>query len=433
MTPNHRNLSTVGIDGFVCDPGNDLEIAGDIKTNPEDFLVREIGYVPPSRSVETAERSTAGGNNYHQMERLGWIRALAGLQNEGQAADEVCEPASKKKPRTKVDLEDEATSRCDVSSPTVDLDSTSQVAQKTIDEVKAKDLAEFLLQQDGINVEATLEKLRSLHDSALASVTSSIEKSGQNEDGRLKVWLETEMVRNSSDWRDLHRLVRQDYPFLQTETSKVGPDGSSSGEKRWIYAYIDTTFLPIVPFLAKPCEDLVLLYKFRNDGPVPSTMSSRNGFRRRSHSKSKKKCVAPVSIDDSSNGTIRLRLRTDLPRDQRRAVHQIISKASRSLETTTQNGLHIDPSDPNSLLTSAIVVSWSRNALSSKSKRKRQAPHAAAEDRLFCVLKKVNMEHQLAMTRITRALRCRNSDVGVAGKINIAEPDSILLSTERRR
>ena len=187
MTPNHRNLSTVGIDGFVCDPGNDLEIAGDIKTNPEDFLVREIGYVPPSRSVETAERSTAGGNNYHQMERLGWIRALAGLQNEGQAADEVCEPASKKKPRTKVDLEDEATSRCDVSSPTVDLDSTSQVAQKTIDEVKAKDLAEFLLQQDGINVEATLEKLRSLHDSALASVTSSIEKSGQNEDGRLKV------------------------------------------------------------------------------------------------------------------------------------------------------------------------------------------------------------------------------------------------------
>lgn len=400
-TQTIRNYSTLGIDGF-CVPGNDedLEISGDIKTNPEDFLVREIGYVPPTHSAETAERSTAGrNNNYDRLETLGWIRALAGLQNEGRATDEVCESASKK-PRMKIDLEDEAPLRCDVPSPEAGLNSISQQAHTTTDEVKAKNLAEFLFQHEINGVEVTLKELRNLHDSALECVTSSCEKLEKGD--YKKVWIDTtKMVRGSNHWRDLHRLIREEYPLVQTETTNVGPDGSSSEEKRWIHANIDATFLPLVPFLVKPCEDLPRIYNFLNDGPI-------------THSESKKKCVAAVSNEDSSHGTIRLRLKIDLPRDQRRAIHKIISKASRSLETTTQNGVHIDPSDSNSPVTSAIVVSWSGNARSSR-RRKRKALHAAKEDRLFCVLRKENMEHQLAMKRITRALRCRNSDVGVGG------------------
>ena len=419
--PSHRDYSTLGIDGFLCHPdpqGEDLEVTGDVKTDPDDFRVREIGFVPPSSPVvETAERSNAGrSNKYHQMETIGWIRAVAGLQNEGRADEVRASPS--KKTRTKVDVEDEASLRCDTET---DLGP----AQTTTDEVKAKNVAEFLFRHGIDGVEATIEGLRGLNDSALESIASSCEKSGQTEDDK-EVWIDTTRMvrdRDSSHWRDLHRLVRQENPFVQTETSNVGPDGSSSGERRWIRASIDTTFLPLVPFLAKPCEDLLLMYKFRNDGPIVSTVACRNSFgRRRSHGKSEKKCAAAVSKEDSSQGTIRLRLRMDLSRDQRRDVHQIISK-HRGLETTTQNGVHIDPTDSNSPLTSAIVVSWSRNVLSKK--RKRQALHAAVEDRLFCVLRKANMEHQVAMKRITRALKCRNSDVGVAGKINMAKSDSI--------
>ena len=76
--PLHRNLSTIGIGPvFVCSVEDDTkshinddvelsdvlqphqneiltwEIVGDIKSSPEDFIVREIGWAPSSISVGT--------------------------------------------------------------------------------------------------------------------------------------------------------------------------------------------------------------------------------------------------------------------------------------------------------------------------------------------------------------------------------------------
>lgn len=267
----------------------------------------------------------------------------------------------------------------------------------------------------------------------------------------------------SQDWTLLHRYIRQVFPLLRTESSSVGPldvrneDNGSHlnvkdedcgiihecdfNNKSWVCALVDYTFFSVAPCLAYPRQDLLELYQFRNYGPIPALIEGGNNNRRRAgHQQcgggfNSQSCDSrEVQLDDNQDdapsngrGTVLLRLRPDLPRIERRAIHQTLaSSRRREFDTSTTNYGQSQYADKDSSHT-AIVVQWSRNALeTSQKKRKRaqqtsndvnspQSERSPAITAVFCVLRKYQCEHQIAVTSVMRALRCRAGDVGLAG------------------
>jgi len=268
----------------------------------------------------------------------------------------------------------------------------------------------------------------------------------------------------NQDWTLLHRYIRQVFPLLRTESSSVGPldvrnedNGSHLNakdedcgikhesdfiNKSWVCVLVDYTFFSIAPCLAYPRQDLLELYRFRNYGPIPALIEDVNNNRRRAgHQQSgggfnSQSCDSrEVQLDDNQDdapsngrGTVLLRLRPDLPRIERRAIHQTLaSSRRREFDTSTTNHGQSQYDDKDSSRTAAIVVQWSRNALeTSQKKRKRaqqtshdvnshQSERSPAITAVFCVLRKYQCEHQIAITSVMRALRCRAGDVGLAG------------------
>jgi len=117
-------------------------------------------------------------------------------------------------------------------------------------------------------------------------------------------------------------------------------------------------------------------------------------------------------------------LKPDLPRDERRVIHKALcSSRRRDFDTSTQHDVKLHPSNKESeQTTTAIVVQWSRNTLQTKKKRKRaeSGSDAATEKTteitaILGILRKYQIEHQVALNQISRAVKCRNSDIGVAG------------------
>lgn len=200
-------------------------------------------------------------------------------------------------------------------------------------------------------------------------------------------------------------------------------------------AFIDYTFFQLVPYLSNPREDLPLLYKFRNDGPCESRKRSRSNNGRRSNSRKggKRKAEGQRPADgekkdsskddnhNSSQGFILLRLKPDLPRSERRVIHQILSSSRRrDFETSTEHSVPLDYDDKQSKRTTAILVQWSFNAIKSINRKRKRGDGGKGEmkpsiDATFCVLRKHQCEHQVAAQQVARALRCRPGDVGLAG------------------
>ncbi|KAL7537330.1 hypothetical protein ACHAXR_007742 [Thalassiosira sp. AJA248-18] len=277
------------------------------------------------------------------------------------------------------------------------------------------------------------------------------------------VWISTAQLFHKSPalqsngkehWKLLHRYLRQAFPILRTESSSVGPlinrnDGGNdknSGAKEWVCALIDYTFFPIVPYLSNPLEDLLLLYSFRNYGPTPALTGG--GARNMSRSKHRKRpqkyeiqsqeeqpgekggAITPQT-NNNSKGLILLRLRPDLPRSERRVIHQnLASSRRREFETSTEHDVSIDYADNNSKKTTAIGVQWSRNAIQTSQKKRKRIDESGNSNNLpkrsqsestsnitaiFCVLRKDQAEHQVAINNVVRALRCRSGDIGLAG------------------
>jgi len=295
--------------------------------------------------------------------------------------------------------------------------------------------------------------------------------------GREKVWIPTAQLslhmNSKENWTLLHRYVRQAFPLLRTETSSLGPGesdcsanrvdggvGDSKGKsedcginvtsekdtsKAWVCALIDLSFFPIAPYLSNPLEDLLSLYKFRNYGPEPASRKEGDPNRHRSrHCKWLKKNQRSFysnqeqaeeeqsykEIGEKASKVL-LRLRPELPRCERRAIHHILaSSRRREFETSTEHNVSLDYGDKSSKQTSAIAVQWSFNAMRASQKKRKRSGQGGDESKLrkglhpvrsstinaiFCVLQKHQCEHQVAIQNVVRALRCRSGDVGLAG------------------
>ena len=538
--PLHRHLSTVGIGPvFICPPPHSpsssssqkqsWEIVGDIKSSPEDFIVREIGWAPPpsgsvGREGGDDEKIKYSTNEY--IKRREWSRQIAGLGEYSYASasaegkiDEMNEegnsedikhtqnemgdsevdhrdamPAAKKTRNAYIKETDpslESTNQSpakaqarDVQSGVVSSSSTNGIVMQNPVEglkrilihchrhnsQKAGDDKRGSYSSDETAPEAaandTLQQLKDLQNLALEEIESASHKRVErNDSAHNKVWIPTsQLFQNASalnfngkdDYKHLHRCLRQAFPLLRTESSPVGPSNAANGcekeddarcdsneiEKHgWVFALIDYTFFPLIPYLSNPCQDLLLLYKFRNDGPMPAMMKGGGNRNRSKHHKRKKnkknteegesqkgeqfteRGDVPKSNDTSTKGLVLLRLLPDLPRSERGTIHQILA-SGRRFDTSTRHDVPLDYADENSKRTSAIEVRWSFNAIHASQKKRKRADQVGNGGHLengsnitaiFCVLQKEQCEHQVAVQRVVQALRCRSGDVGLAG------------------
>ena len=558
--PLHRHLSTIGIGPvFVCSPPtqppvdddtkrninvdddvddvhqpshqNEIltwEIVGDIKSSPEDFIVREIGWAPNSTSLPSISMGTddnseesaitiqKNANGYSYRRKPGWHRCIAGLEcnhhtseqsssgvyvggrdddnnndtkdtsNIMQKSDASCvqkkldscsHSASEKVPDNShaefIPEQSKPESTCLVASKheeDKDMESTNDpvdelrrilIACHSDNNPNAHETKEQQSEADRI-----LQQLGDLQNLALDEIESTnLMKKDENETDKSKiVWIPTANLFNNSsdvmngkeDWKLLHRNIRIVFPLLRTESSSAGPffvanasgnedegathvDKSDPVNKSCVCCVIDQSFFSIASCLANPREDLPLLYKFRSSGPVPALGGDGNRGRcgpnnRKGGKNNKRKCAKGKGPGDETTvannvtqGIVLLRLRPDLPRDERRVIHQALTSSTRRREfdTSTRHDVQLDYNDKDSNeKTTAIVVQWSRNALQASQKKRKRGEVSSTNSNtkkssditaIWSVLRKYQCEHQVALTNVVRELGCRTGDVGLAG------------------
>lgn len=514
--PLHRHLSTIGIGPvFICPPPHTLpqepaetadenavngadtshenheiidtwEIIGDIKSSPDDFLVREIGWAPPlsGDACNDDNLSAASGSTSRYRRLPGWSRRVAGLCPSEQpsnndtettypdyheAGNDECTPiqdsvgAAK---RLKSDVaedkqlvlnaqqnQSEKVKSEKIVSETANDNPQSKAQEISIQEDPLDGLKRILMichcndninesERDQSSLEAaaddTLHQLSELENSTIkrldssnsAAVNGSSNLTAPDNEDNI-VWIQTARISqyapsdDENNWKLVHQYIRLAYPLLKTKASAVGPPNNTYDEepldKSWVKVSLDRMYFSIAPLLAKPSEDLPKLYKFRNNGPV----AAANGSRCRNVSRTDKsrnrnayhENKQQLSENHNHRGQVLLRLRPDLPRSERRVIHQALtSSRRRDFDTSTLNDVPLGEDGEEK--TAAIIVQWSRSAIQgSQKKRKRNSDDQSKQtiSAIFCVLRKEQCEHQVAINKIARALKCRAGDIGLAG------------------
>jgi len=469
------------------------EIVGDIKTIPEDFIVREIGYAPSLllAHLDDDENECNGAmaiSNTTQKQNVrtphGWSRQIAGLDYATNAEEPILtekqshtstlktvtmeEKKLKYVPPIKEDDNDNMHSPLLQSSIPVISSMSDNINVNPIDGLRRilrnciRNTNELVIDDETVenDSEVILQQLASLQTLALEKISSDDAKE-RDDDAKISVWIlfqtsttpysnnNNNIKGGNEDWTYLHRFIRQEFPLLRTETSSIGPsdvkhdevklnveedtNDSTKNQQRehinkqssWVRVLIDYAYFSIAPCLAYPQQDLLELYKFRNYGPIAAISASNDTSVRHQRCKTNTTNPEVLHLNDnddhdntSTQGLVLLRLRSDLPRDERRLIHQALtsSRRKREFDTSTQK----DDETGNVV----IVVEWSRNAIETCNKKRKRVQEGksnsvgdAAADitATFCVLRKYQCEHQAAVTNVVRALHCRNGDVGLAG------------------
>jgi len=449
--PLHRQLSTIGIgEVFISVPENDglsvsscsdqinqsltSEIVCDIKRKPEDFIVREIGL---GGDIAGVTKSSKGVGDKKLP-----IDNATKIEDNGTKVEDNGTKDTDTEDKSITSTQQSSKSATNTNAEVTNIDTNPEEGlQRILTQCCTQDMKDNKSDQ---HVQKLLQQLNDLQKYALDGIIAS--PTSKMDDDKM-VWIPTAALVTKEDRKLLHQYIRHFFCFLRTETSSRDNKDTANNplqkdttdavnNKSWVCCLIDYTFFSIVPCLAHPCEDLQLLYKFRNNGPIPSSLGgdgrgsnhnrgkNRNrNFKERGGEKLDKQEGCCKS--STTSGTILLRLKPDLPRDERRVIHKALcSSRRRDFDTSTQHDVKLDPSNKESdKTTTAIVVQWSRNALQATMKKRKRAEigsDTATEKTteitaILGVLRKYQIEHQVALNLISRAVKCRNSDIGVAG------------------
>ena len=242
--------------------------------------------------------------------------------------------------------------------------------------------------------------------------------------------------------KDFYRALRQAFPLLQSV---------SNNKNGMVEVFCDTFYDELIPYLYNPHEDLLDLFQFAKNGidgmmmaaaALKSSSSSSKMLDPNDHPrgmKRKRDERRPTCTNDGTQAI--LRLIPDLPRDQRRPVHTILSKKNKDFQTSTINDYPLenqqvekgsrDGSSNNTTettTTTAIVVKWSQKAIkksrnnkNNNNNKQQSSPGSAPPhpnknpQHTLCVLKKTGKEHLTAIQHVCSALNCRPRDIGLAG------------------
>lgn len=230
----------------------------------------------------------------------------------------------------------------------------------------------------------------------------------------------------------IHEALRNAFPVLVAESPNDGkggsPTASSSTEatnhdegKFRIDIRVDDCFFPLATYLYAPHMDLPPLYAFAKRGYEYAKETERKTAGTKDASKRNSSKRRPMKF-----GPI-LRLKPDLPRCDRRPIHQLIDSESKGfLGTETINDFPLAGSDTSETFnstvetTTAIAVHWTSVAARKFTKRKLKAANAVdgavpLSSFLLCVIQKRQKEHLALINTLSTAFRCRSSDIGLAG------------------
>ena len=471
-----RQYSTIGIEGFVCGPLDPLpseylspsaadsaplekssytswEIIGKIKEKPEDFVVREI--LPKEDAkfsklwshYETAVNDSSASIEKNQPLNIAALPQISPIkltsppdQTSNESRDNSKDSESTdEQPRKKTIMGDKIPTIVSESSSSNKPILTEIPMEKSIEIYIAnvtttKDQASSLLQSiEGLNKKAT-NRIPSCQsdNTAPAAAVSSIEDS--------EVWIPPLHLQNASEAsgaenatggpasetemkaqrKAFHKAIRILYPFLKTESSaKLSASQPAEGNEKkatadhWIKVTIENTFDDLVEYLYTPQDDLRELFLFRNwgfEGPPQQSTSSTN-----------------ETIKPKATSSVVLKLRPGVSKDDRRNVHHILAQKNKHFETsirqqTSNASKTISTEDQPA--TTDLVVSWKKQALrkgfqkNNKRKRSENGRNSSGDHRdnhILCVLKKTQKEHLTTLHMLSRSLRCRQGDIGVAG------------------
>lgn len=459
-----RDYSTIGIEGFVCGPKDPLphaylrpsssddsctpkspsyeswEITGNIKEDPEDFVVREIlpkengkfSKVFSHYETVSKEGDGAGSNseplNVATMPSIPPMRLPFVPENSSTLSkdDNVEGNSTDVPPKKKTIVVGEIPTSKEATAvlgdaPVKSEKSLEESFRVYIQNVATKDIPTSVLLK---SIEALNEKAINRFPTDQSDNKILLENT--------QVWIPPLHLQKDRDVHNVenitggptsdtdmkarrkgfHRAIRILYPFLKTEsspksTASTTESPNEAGEKpnveHWIKISIDDSFDELVKYLHTPRDDLEELFLFRNWGfEGPPKESSFNS------AKSEQSAV--------------LKLRQGVSKDDRRKVHHIIAQRNKHFETSIRNQTSKpkDEIEEKDKATTDLVVTWKKQALrkgfkNKKRKRSENGRDNQRDNHLLCVLKKAQKEHLTAMQILSRSLRCRQGDIGFAG------------------
>jgi len=403
-----------------------LEITGSIKVNPEDFIVREIGgkarsEVLQGTAANLTDSTSLPENNEDEISMPGNledtpISPIYKKQNDLDIEMHVIYASSPKEAvrliltkacaqdgtdlveKLKI-LSDEAA--LDLKDGSSSVEEHCLIIPPIVDEVIiALDGTDFSCMKKGITNRTIFHRTFKLAFPLLKSSTLSAEESSQEAD-----------------------------KIIKTKGHREDPD--DSGETlRYLKVEKDSTFQDLGKFLLFPENDILSLFRFRNDGcTVFSQGRKLNGKKRKHESESDSIITDDSKIANNVKVQILLYLKPTIERNHRKEIHHLIAKCHRDFETGTKNDVHYDEGGEDRS-TSAITVQWSRRAQHNALKKKNSENIKGRKNHTMCIVKKRCQEHLSLINHLAAGLKCRQSDIGLAGKSSKCNAVQIYRSEE---
>eukprot|EP00934_Nitzschia_sp_Nitz4_P000955 Nitzschia sp. Nitz4//scaffold13_size275219//24678//30498//NITZ4_000840-RA/size275219-processed-gene-0.125-mRNA-1//-1//CDS//3329535912//955//frame0 len=347
------------------------ELVGTLKTSPEDFCVRE---------VFTSCRQIPGLTD-GDRERL---RIADILPNDQLPKQHFEETSSKGKVRD--GTETNTTSKNNTKD--------TETGHLTLQEVLSK--VDSRYDPSAFEPSAVLAALDKLESQATERIRRLFKKSDERSSHAL-VWIPPFESADASALKDLRRILhgrlKDKYPLL---TSKSAP---KDGVDHWVLVDVDTRYDGLIPMLLHPEQGMAQLLHFQKRG-----FQDPNDHPREQDAK-------------PAVQSLLLPLKPTISKDERRSVHRLIAERCKYLSTDTVPYKDNTSDESADSSTSALRVSWQRRMVQQAGrKRKRGQDNTASENpNVLAVLKKRQKEHLTALQKVAHALRCRPTDIGVAG------------------
>lgn len=436
------SLETIGI-GNVFVKTATCELVGNIKSCPEDFVVREIlGDIKHSNYDSSKARSIAD---------IVDSTTIPSILNDFIPKEE-----------SKVDLRvQDATKDDDDQKELVPQQHQSHILLVPSPESAVETILRKCIKDPHAKVpltgESYYQQIQILYDESLCdlkSYTDSNQKLNHKviiippfsddmlvqlnhmDDGGSK----EKRNRNRSTFHQTLKLV---FPLLKTSTcteeasrewmQQYDLDSDQNENDRCIKVEKDESFHPLIPYLMNPKRDLVELYRFRNHGcrfaaPENTDERDRNGRNRNQKHKKRKRvdtsfgnnheCLSGKNPCPESEAWLFLKPSVD--RDTRKEVHHIVSKNFKDFITSTKTNVPVDDDLNSDVTTTVITVQWSKRAQAAMLRKTQKKAEGGKRSQnsitaTLCVMKKRNLEHMVAINHLCSALRCRQSDIGLCG------------------
>jgi TruD family tRNA pseudouridine synthase len=402
------------------------ELIGNIKCTPEDFVVREIALVHGRRQVADLELSPKSIRDTSAAES-------DALKTKQRQQDTITPVRSPQVESAHFDCQAQRSSLSNHSS----LNEVSFFDE--FQSILATKFCNTDLNPHDVPIDA-LRALQRLESNALDFIrsfdeTSKLPKTTSFSSCEVRLSFQLSSEQQKQEKTRIHQCFRNAFPLLVAE-SVVG-DSIDRDSIYNVVVKIDTTFYELIPYLYSPMEDLLSLYIY-----------AKYGFEYARDQSKRKINAAPRTNNKSiasSRGSSRynygcplLRLKPNLPRSERRPIHQIVdAKSKNMLGTETFNdfpletgnndvaGTNVCATDTDNVKTTTVIrISWTKMAARRSSKKRVREESAAPgsipriekESKfMLCVLRKRQREHLGMINTISAVLKCTPTSIGLAG------------------